>query len=119
MPIAPRLSVLIPTYCRARELEELRRRLAAEAPVAAGEVPILVSDNASSDATAGMVRGLQGELAGLDLRLHVQDTNVGPVDNISWLARNAPESEYAWIIGDDDVPAAGAVQAILDILAAH
>src|SRR3982751_5274134 len=107
MPVAPPLSVLIPTYCRAGELEALLRALAAQPPVAAGEVPILVSDNASSDATADMVRGLQARLAGVDLRLHVQDTNVGPVENISWLAQHAPHAEYAWIIGDDDVPAAG------------
>src|SRR3954447_3936404 len=104
MPVAPRLSVLIPTYCRAKDVEHLLRALAAQPAVAAVAVPILVSDNASTDCTAATVAGLQAELASTDLRLHVQPENLGAVENISWLARNAPESEYVWVIGDDDVP---------------
>src|SRR3954467_3338172 len=101
MPAAPRLAILIPTYCRAEPLELLLRTLAAEAPVREGAVPVLVSVNASPDDTAQRVGALQAELPAADLRLHVQPENVGPVRNIAWLAEHAPQAEYVWVIGDD------------------
>ena len=70
-------------------------------------VPVLVADNASPDGTAAMVRGLQAELSGFDLRLHVQPENVGPIANVRWLVEHAPETDYVWMLADDDLPVTG------------
>src|SRR4051812_48990603 len=119
MATTPSLAILVPTYCRADDVEHLLRRLAAEPRVRDGDVPIVVSDNASTDATPDTLRRLQAELAGVDLRVHRQTENLGAVRNVAWLVHNAPEADYAWVIGDDDVPVAGAVQTVLEILAEH
>src|SRR3954471_9556628 len=100
MAAPQRLSILVPTFCRAADVEQLLRHLASEPAVAAGEVPILGSDNASTDCTADALRGLQAELDGVDLRVHSQPENVGAVRNMTWLAANAPETEHVWILGD-------------------
>lgn len=112
------LSILIPTYSRARWLEVLLRAIAADPTAAAGDIPILVSDNASPDNTAETVRFVQRELPGLDLRLKVQDENVGPIVNIEWLVQ-AAETDYVWIIGDDDRPLDGAIDYVLRTLQEH
>jgi glycosyltransferase involved in cell wall biosynthesis len=112
----PSLSVLIPSYKRALYLEVLLRTLVAEPAVAAGHVPIVVSDDQSPDHSADIVRWLQRELPGVDLRLHMQERNRGAVGNIQWLAEGA-DTDYVWIIGNDDRPVAGAIDEILRHLA--
>jgi glycosyltransferase involved in cell wall biosynthesis len=120
--VSPSLAILIPTYGRAGWLEKLLRRVAAEigsgagAGSAAADVTVLVSDNASPDHTAQMVRELQREFPSLDLRLHVQEENLGPVGNVRWLVENAPGTDYVWPFGDDDEPAPGAIAYVLDLL---
>jgi Glycosyl transferase family 2/TPR repeat len=114
---ASTLVILIPTFGRARELERLVRILAADADVVERRLPVLVSDNASSDGTPELVRALGAELPQLDLRLHVQPSNVGALANMRWLIENAPAGDYLWVLGDDDFPTEGTVRAVLDAIA--
>ena len=81
--------------------------------------PVLVSDNASSDGTPELVRALAAELPQLDLRLHVQPSNVGALANMRWLIENAPAGDYLWVLGDDDFPTEGTVRAVREAIAAH
>lgn len=119
MSARPTLSILVPTYRRAPELERLLRHLAEDPDVRDAGVSVLVSDNASPDGTAERVRALQAELSGLDLRLHVQDENVGGIRNVVWAVENAPETDYVWLMADDDLPLPGAIGHVLDTLAEH
>jgi glycosyltransferase involved in cell wall biosynthesis len=112
------LAILIPTFRRPRELERLVRILAGDAEVVARRLPVLVSDNASSDETPALVRALAAELPQLDLRLHVQSSNVGAVANMRWLIENAPACDYLWVLGDDDYPTEGTVGAVLETITA-
>lgn len=109
------LSILIPTYRRARWLETLLRAIAADPAVISGGVTVLVSDNASPDHTVATVRFLQEELRPLDLRLKVQDENLGAIANIRWLV-DAAVTEYVWLFGDDDQPRPGAIGYVLETL---
>lgn len=114
----PTLSILIPTYSRAGLLEVLLHAVLAEPEVRAGLVPVLVSDNCSPDgAGPAVVRRLQAELPEADLRLNVMARNLGAEPNYTWLFENAPETDYGWLIGDDDAPVPGAVGAVLELLA--
>jgi tetratricopeptide (TPR) repeat protein len=116
---AATLVILIPTFRRPRELERLVRILAADVEVVARRLPVLVSDNASLDETPELVRALSAELPQLDLRLHVQPSNVGALQNMRWLIENAPAGDYLWVLGDDDYPTESTVGAVLDAIAAH
>ena len=107
----PPLAICIPTYARSGLLERLLGQLAAEAP----DVPVLVADNASPDATAAVLR----DAARPGLAVHRQPTNVGPLANIRWLLANAPDADHVWLVCDDDLPAPGSVVAIRDHLAAE
>ncbi len=113
-PAAPaRLAILIPTYSRARHLERLLRALAADPALADGRCPVLVADNDSSDDTVATSRALMTEFPGLDLRLHKQTSNIGPVANMRWLIEHAPAADYLWLFGDDDLPLPGTVESVL------
>jgi glycosyltransferase involved in cell wall biosynthesis len=106
------LAICIPTFERAGHLERLLATLARE--LRGERIPVLVSDNASTDATGEVAEGFRGELA--DLRVHRQPENIGARRNVRWLLANAPDAEYTWCLGDDDVPTAGALDEIVRLL---
>ena len=117
--VAP-LAILIPTYGRAGYLERLLGALAADPCVIARRLPVLVADNASSDHTAAMVSSFAGAHPELDLRLHVQERNLGMIPNMAWLIEHAPQAGYIWMLGDDDVPEPGVIADVLgEIEATH
>src|SRR4051794_24783732 len=93
----PSLAVCIPTYNRAHVLGPLLERLRDE------DVTVLVSDNASDDDTPAVL-----ERAGV--AFHRQPENVGPLENVRWLLRNAPEADYVWLLGDDDTIVPGGIE---------
>src|SRR5579884_1298460 len=117
-PIPP-LAILIPTFSRAHYLEQLIRWVAAEPVVRERRLPVVVSDNHSTDDTVATVRALMREFPELDLRLYAQPESLGPIGNLAWLVEHAPPAEYLWWLGDDDLPTEGTVGAALDAIAAH
>jgi len=101
-PIAaarPLLTVAVPTYNRQRFLATF---LAAIAPQLAGEVraELLISDNASPDGTAELVRSYERQ--NLPIRYLRNENNVGADRNILQCFEQA-SGKYVWICGDDDV----------------
>jgi glycosyltransferase involved in cell wall biosynthesis len=102
------LSILIPTRNRAMWLETLLQRLLDEPAVFAGKVSVHVSDNGSDDHTAALVAELQARFTGAALKLTIQPENLGLSGNVRWLVE-AASSRYVWVLGDDDLPAPGAV----------
>ena len=114
----PTLAFLIPTYNRLPYITQLLQTLAADPDVRAARTPILVADNASEDGTPDAVRAIAAEHPHLDLRLREHRENI-EMYTLHWLAENAPEVDYVWFFGDDDVPTPGAVGKVLDTLAAR
>jgi glycosyltransferase involved in cell wall biosynthesis len=112
----PLLTICIPTYNRAAALKRLLEPL-HEQLGAATDVVVQVSDNASPDETAGVLAEMSGRMP--TLRVHRQETNIGPHRNMRWLIANAADAEYLWLIGDDDEPQPGAVAHILELLRTH
>jgi Flp pilus assembly protein TadD len=112
------LSILIPTRNRLTWLELLLRQLAQEPEVCDGQVEMLVSDNASTDQTPELLERLADEFPSFALQFFVQEENLGLVGNIAWLVE-AADSEYVWLLGDDDRPEPGAVAEILAALRAR
>jgi glycosyltransferase involved in cell wall biosynthesis len=112
----PLLGICIPTYNRAEPLGRLLDRLHDELSDAS-DVVVLVSDNASPDATPELLAAAAGRMP--SLRVHRQAENLGALGNTRWLVRNAPDCEYLWIFGDDDEPEPGAIAYACELLRAH
>lgn len=104
-PGEPFLAICVPTYRRAAKLRRWFER--AERIVAASEfrdrIEILVSDNASPDATPAVVAEARGRFAEIcPIRVIRQPENIGGEPNIRFVYENA-RARYAWLCSDDDV----------------
>lgn len=92
----PRLTVLLPTFNRARGLQ---RAIDSVLGQSRGDFEVLISDNASDDDT----RQLCEAYARRDsrVRYHRQPRNRGPIGNFNWLLGEA-QSEFVLMLADDD-----------------
>jgi abequosyltransferase len=106
--INPILSIVIPTYNRARflalALEGLREEISNVAP---DSVEVIVSDNASEDDTAAVVEAAIAH--GLSLRAIRNPNNLGSDANIAQVF-NMASAPYVLILGDDDLLVAGTLR---------
>ncbi len=114
----PLLTIAIPTFNRAAQLESL---LLALEPQAAGrpEVEVFVADNASPDETPEVIAAAvrRYALAGARLRTHRHPVNTGSDANFAFCFAQA-EGHFFWMCGDDDLIVPDAVGEVLAILRA-
>jgi glycosyltransferase involved in cell wall biosynthesis len=111
----PLLAICIPTYNRTEPLRRLLERLRSELGDAT-DVVVLVSDNASPDATGAVLADAARRMP--SLRAHRQPENLGAHANHVWLVENAPDCDYLWIFGDDE-PEPGAIAYVRELLEEH
>jgi glycosyltransferase involved in cell wall biosynthesis len=110
------LTIAVPTYNRAENLDLLLRTLVVELAGMAAEVHIVVADNASTDRTPAVIAGfVKAWPASTILR---QTVNRGPDENFC-VCVEALESKYFWFIGDDDLPKEGFIAKLLALLKSH
>jgi glycosyltransferase involved in cell wall biosynthesis len=107
--VKPLLTIAIPTYNRAPFLKEILSSLFDQL-ITESRVELIVSDNASSDATPDVVE--QFVRRGLPLRSIRNVINVGPDANFLQCFEQA-RGKYVWIFGDDDILVGGGIAAIL------
>jgi hypothetical protein len=90
------LTVLLPTYNRAASLP---RAIESVLGQTRGDLQLLISDNASDDATAEVCQ----RYAEHDSRVHYfrQPVNRGPIPNFNWLLAQA-RTEFVLMLADDD-----------------
>lgn len=108
----PLLTIAIPTYNRARYLEELLSSLFDQL-IAEPRVELIVSDNASPDETPELVEEFRKR--GLQLRYIRNETNIGSDANFLQCFEQAL-GKYVWLFGDDDILDPGALNKIVDII---
>ena len=114
---APRLCLCVPPYDRAAQVRSLLDVLEREIGDR-DDVLVLISDNASPDATPEVLAEAARRLPWL--RVHRQPENVGPFLNTRWLVENAPpEAEYLWTFGDDDAPYPGTIDRTIALRREH
>jgi glycosyltransferase involved in cell wall biosynthesis len=106
------LSICIPTYNRDVYLAVLLDSLAGEMAGLEDKVEVVVSDNASTDATQDLVARYRDTLP---LRYFRNEENVGAERNFL-RAVEAARGEYCWLFGDDERLSAGALQRVVGIL---
>ncbi|MGI4831574.1 MAG: glycosyltransferase family 2 protein [Janthinobacterium lividum] len=112
----PLLTIAIPTFNRAEQLEGLLRVLTPQL-VSHPEVELFVSDNASEDHTPEVIACAQQNLAaaGVRLRAHRQVSNIGSDANFAFCFKEAAGT-FFWMCGDDDLIVPGAVAEMLALL---
>ncbi len=106
----------IPSFNRAAELSRLLACLDREL-AGVDDVVVMVSDNASDDRTQEFLRGAEATRPWLVS--HRQAENIGALRNMAWLVENAPDGEYLWLFGDDDVIVPGALAEVRALLRAE
>jgi abequosyltransferase len=113
----PLLSICIPSYNRAPLLGELLERLAQELTGDLADlVEVVVSDNASPDATPATVAHYAPRIRRfVSIR---QSENIGSDRNFLAVVA-AASGRYACLMGDDDMPEPGGVARIIEVLRAH
>jgi glycosyltransferase involved in cell wall biosynthesis len=104
------LTVLLPTYNRAASLPRAIESVLAQTR---GDFELLISDNASQDATAEVCR----EYAQRDGRVSCfrQPVNRGPIANFNWLLEQA-SSKYLLLLADDDWLDTNYVQCCMEMI---
>lgn len=111
----PVVSICVPTFNRARYLDNLLAELA----ICIGELgysyELLIGDNASEDDTRAVVRRHEGQLA---IRYFRRPENLGSNHNVSQLFR-AARGRYLVYLADDDLLIAGALGRHIAYLEAH
>ena len=109
------LTVSIPTFNGARFLEETIRSVWREVKDA-DDVSILIVENGSSDETPEILNRLGGE--GIKFK-RVTKPTTEPADLNHLSAVELAESEYVWLLGDDDEIVPGSIQKVCSELRTH
>lgn len=103
---APLLTIAIPTFDRN---EVLAQTVAALLPQLGSDVRLVIRDNASPRPVAQTLAGL---VAGADVEIVRNPWNIGGNANILRCLETC-ETEWLWILGDDDLPDVDAVARVL------
>lgn len=111
----PLLSCSITTYNRARWLTHSLPRLLEATRPWRDVVEVVVCDNTSTDDTPEVVARFRGEP---NFAAHRNPENVGMLGNLGATARHS-RGAFVWLLGDDDLLVDGAIENVLEGLAAH
>jgi len=107
-PGPPLLTVAIPTYNRPKELRECVEYLRNQTD---HRFHLLVIDNASPTPASAILDGLLEDFPALSFNVVRNRVNVGGDANVLRCFELC-ETEYLWILGDDDAPLPTAVETI-------
>lgn len=110
------LAIVIATFNRARQLQKLLSQLSTELAEAVDKVQVIISNNASNDNTDEVVHCFIKQSSQLSIEYYIQESNIGPNQNIFSVIEKA-RANYVWHISDDDLLVPGRVMAILELIA--
>ncbi|RUR86000.1 glycosyltransferase [Chlorogloeopsis fritschii PCC 9212] len=96
------LSICIPTFNRARQLNHQLAWLAQDIKGFEDECEVIISDNCSNDETQSVIKEWQMAFVKTTFKPNRHDENIGCIKNITYCL-NVSTSQYTWIIGDDDL----------------
>jgi abequosyltransferase len=115
--MAPLISIAIPTYNRASVLTETLRALAEHSELMSDDVELVITDNASTDATPDVIRDFS-ERTGKAVRYGRNDTNLGIDGNIHAVSHLAT-GRYLLLMSDDDFLRPGALNRLSHLVRQH
>jgi glycosyltransferase involved in cell wall biosynthesis len=95
------LTIAIPTYNRAKQLDVQLAWLAQAVQGFEHEIEIIVSDNCSTDHTPAVINKWKENLSNFDFTSIRNAQNIGVMRNIMNCVTSS-NAKYVWTIGDDD-----------------
>jgi len=110
------LAISIPTYNRAKYLEELLvciKNNLEKSPFLQEYLNVYVFDNDSSDNTSEIVKNCE-----IDIIYKKNETNTKADPNINQ-AYTIPDEEYIWVIGDDELLSDFAINNVIKLIQEH
>lgn len=107
------LTIIVPTFNRNQHLSRLLDAIRSELEGLGDLVDVLVGDNCSTDGTEAVTATFKASCPSAIVLRH--DKNYGADENFCRCIDRV-RSRYFWIIGDDDLPRAGVVRQILEVL---
>lgn len=110
------LTIIVPTFNRAACLRMLLDALRAELRGLEDQVVVVIGDNASSDDTPAVTAAFADHWTPTRILRH--EHNLGPDENFCRCVEKV-DTPYFWIIGDDDLPRAGAIPLLMNLLQAQ
>lgn len=115
--MAPLISIAIPTYNRAPVLTDTLRALAEHPELMRDDVELVISDNASTDATSDVIRDFSAR-TGKVVRYRRNETNLGIDGNIHAVSHLAT-GRYLLLMSDDDYLRPGALTRLAGLVREH
>ena len=106
----PLLSICVPTYNRAALLEVCLASLLPQTQGWGERIEVIVSDNASNDGTQAVLDQYAQQHT---FRRHRHPENTGLLGNITFVPSRLARGEFVWLLGDDDLLAAGAMDQVM------
>lgn len=107
------LSIAIPTFNRSKSLKRLLHVLSSEIKGYENLIEVIVSDNGSNDDTRIVLDQFLSH--SFPLRTIHHPKNLG-MDHNFFSCFKQVRGSYIWFIGDDDLPVAGFITKLLDVL---
>ena len=107
----PRLTIAIPTYNRAKQLDRQLNWAVNAIADRWDEIELLVSDNASPDETPQVCQKWQAQTNGR-MRIFRQSKNIGITRNCLFCIQEA-RGDFVWTVSDDDVVLEGTLGWVL------
>lgn len=105
------LTIIIPTYNRREQVEQNLRNILPQVLSFKNQVRIYISDNASMDGTEDMMMKYIEEYPGI-IFYYRQSQNITASPNFNH-AVHAVNSDYVYILGDDDLSFPNSIQTML------
>jgi hypothetical protein len=114
MPVKSLLAICLPTYNALHHLKAFLESVRREVKAAGRFVPVVISDDCSTDGSADYLDAFAADLPWLTV-VH-QARNLGGWGNVEYFVLNPPDSVYLWMLSQDDRIEPGALPHILDQL---
>jgi glycosyltransferase involved in cell wall biosynthesis len=115
--MVPLISIAIPTYNRAAVLADTLNALATHPELRGDDVELVISDNASTDATAEVIRDFSAR-TGKAVRFGRNERNLGIDGNIHAVSHLAT-GRYLLLMSDDDFLKPGALTRLSTLVREH
>ncbi|MBD2774446.1 glycosyltransferase family A protein [Iningainema tapete] len=112
------LTIAIPTFNRAKFLEQQLTWLSKAINGFESDCEILISDNCSTDNTQEIIKKWQNIFINTIFKSHINNENIGLMPNLAYCLQ-AATSKYVWVIGDDDPIQENALADIIYSLKEH
>lgn len=97
------LTICVPTYNRYHYLEQCLASIESATRYIKDEIEVLISNNASQDETSNLLNRWTFSNPAVKFKWITQEKNIGPLQNINFLANNAEGLYLLWCSDDDSM----------------